>query len=382
MVHKSVVEVIRKEVSCLEDLRVLGRCDHSLFDIIVLTLCGVLAGCEGWESIVLHAKDRKEWFSQFLVLKNGIPHPTTFSRVFERLCPESFQRLLLAVAGELRSAFEDKVILSIDGKALRHSFDKSIGQNHIHVVSAYDGGSGVTIGQVATACKSNEITAIPKLLELIDVSGAVVTLDAMGCQREIVGKIVAQEGDYIISLKGNQSTLHDQVKGFFSDVTMEDLEKQPSSSILYTVEKGHGRVDERAYVIVKDVAWIDGRSKWANLNCIGMVTSRRTANGKTSEEKRYFITSIEPEVRLFEKGVRGHWSIENSSHYVLDVTFREDDSRIRRDNSPDNMAVFRRLAIALLQNESSVKRSIKQKSRLAFRDDQYLEKVLRINPNE
>jgi predicted transposase YbfD/YdcC len=381
MTDKSVVEVIRKEISCLEDPRILGRCDHSLFDIVVLTLCGVIAGCEGWESIVLHAKDRKEWFSQFLVLENGIPHATTLSRVFERICPDSFQQVLQATASALRSAFEGKRIVSIDGKALRHSFDKSIGQNHIHIVSAYDGGSGVTIGQVSTACKSNEITAIPKLLELIDISGAVVTLDAMGCQKEIVRKIVAQGGDYIISLKGNQSTLHDQVKGFFSDTTMEDLEQRPGSSILYTVEKGHGRVEERAYAIVNDVAWIDGRSKWENLNSIGMVISRRTINGKISEEKRHFIASIEPDVALFEKGVRGHWSIENSSHYVLDVSFREDDSRIRRDYSPENMAIFRRLAVALLQNENSTKRSIKQKSRLAFRDDQYLEQVLRINPN-
>jgi predicted transposase YbfD/YdcC len=351
-----------------------------LFDIVVLTLCGVIAGCEGWESIVLHANDRKEWFSQFLVLKNGIPHATTFSRVFERLCPDSFQKVLLATASVLRSALDGKTILSIDGKALRHSFDKSLGQSHIHIVSAYDSGSGITIGQVATACKSNEITAIPKLLDLIDVSGAVVTLDAMGCQRDIVAQIVAQGGDYIISLKGNQSTLHDQVKEFFSEITMGDLEKRPGSSVLYTTEKGHGRIEERAYAIVKDVAWINGRSKWANLNCIGMIISRRTIKDTISEERRYYITSIEPNVALFEKGVRGHWLIENSSHYVLDVTFREDDCRIRRDYSPENLAVFRKLAIALLQNETSVKRSIKQKSRLAFRDDRYLEQVLRINP--
>jgi len=158
------------------------------------------------------------------VLKNGIPHATTFSRVFERLCPEQFQKVLLATASALRSAFDGKTILSIDGKALRHSFDRSIGQGHIHIVSACDSGSGITIGQIATACKSNEITAIPKLLDLIDVSGAVVTLDAMGCQREIVAQIEAQGGDYIISLKGNQSILHDQVKEFFSEITIADLE--------------------------------------------------------------------------------------------------------------------------------------------------------------
>jgi hypothetical protein len=181
MVSKSVLEVIRKEVSYLPDPRVVGRCYHSLFDIIVMTLCGVVAGgCEGWSDISLHAQDREAWFKQFLILENGIPHNDTFRRLYERLCPIAFQRLLIAVASSLREAFAGAII-SIDVKALRHSFDNTIGQKHVHLVSAYDGASGVTLAQVATATKSNEITAIPKLLELVDISGATVTLNAMGC---------------------------------------------------------------------------------------------------------------------------------------------------------------------------------------------------------
>ena len=332
MANKSVLEVIRKEVSCLPDLRVIGRCDHSLFDIVVMTLCGVIAGCEGWSDISLNAKDREEWFRKFLILENGVPHSDTFRRVYERLCPIAFQRLLIAVAKSLRDAFEGAII-SIDGKSLRHSFDNNIGQKHVHLVSAYDGGCGVTLAQIATATKSNEITAIPKLLDLVDISGATVTLDAMGCQTAIAEDIINREGDYIISLKGNQSSLHDQVQEYFSEATMESLESKTSSSILYTVEKGHGRIEERTYVIVQDVDWIEGISKWKKLNCIGMVISRRTVKGKVSEERRHFITSTLPDVALFEKGVRGHWYIENSSHHVLDVTFSEDASRIRRDYS-------------------------------------------------
>ena len=378
MESKSVLEVIRREVSCLPDPRVVGRCDHSLFDIIVMTLCGVIAGCEGWADIAQHAQDREEWFRKFLILENGIPHNDTFRRLYERLCPTAFQRLLIAVAKSLRETFEGAII-SIDGKALRHSFDRNIGQKHIHLVSAYDGDSGVTLAQVATATKSNEITAIPKLLELVDISGATVTLDAMGCQTDIAKEIVKRDGDYIISLKGNQSNLHDQVREYFSDVTMESLESKPSSSILYTVEKGHGRIEERAYVIIQDIDWIEGRSKWEKFNCIGMVISRRTVKSQVSEERRHFITSTPPNVALFEKGVRGHWLVENSSHYVLDVSFSEDASRIRRDYSPENMAIVRRLANGLLKNEATAKRSIKQKLKLANRDVVYIEKVLRMN---
>jgi predicted transposase YbfD/YdcC len=347
-----------------------------LIDIIVIVLCGVITGCEGWKDIVEHAEDRKDWFSKFLTLEHGIPSHDTLERVFERLWPDEFQDLLMAVALALHETFEGKVI-SIDGKTLRGSFDTAIGQRNLHTVTAYVGECGVTLAQVATDVKSNEITAIPELLDLIDVQGAVVTLDAMGCQTKIVDKIVENGGDYIISLKGNQGTFHEAIKDYFGETSMEDLETLNLSSVLQTTDKGHGRIEERSYVIVGDIDWLPGRSKWRNLTTIGMVITRRTVGPKVSEERRYFIASIQPDVELFERGVRGHWHIENSSHYVLDVTFGEDHSRIRRDYAPENMATVRRLANGLLKNENNSKASIKTKTRRAMRRTDYLETLLR-----
>lgn len=373
---KCVIETIRRVVSCIEDPRVEGRTDHAFFDIIVLVLCGVIAGHEGWQAIEDHARDREEWFRRFLKLEHGIPSHDTLRRLFERLWPDEFQVVLYELARELHGTFSGKVV-SIDGKTLRGSFDKGIGQRSLHSVSAFCGQCGVTLAQLATGTKSNETTAIPELLDLIDVNGAVVTLDAMGCQTKIVDKVVERGADYIIGLKGNQTTLHGAVKEYFSEASVEYLENCPLSSVLTTTEKAHGRIEERTYVIVGDVAWLPGYRQWKNLASIGMVIARRTGgSGEVSEERRYFISSLPPDVLLFEKGVRGHWSVENSSHHVLEVTFGEDRSRIRRDNAPENMAIVRRLANGLLQNEHSQKLSVKAKMQKANRRTDYLETVL------
>jgi predicted transposase YbfD/YdcC len=342
-----------------------------------MALCGVIAGCDGWQAIEDHAHDRKEWFLKFLELKHGVPSHDTFERLFERMCPEEFQRLLLEVAKELHEMLSGKNI-SIDGKTIRGSYDKALDQGQLHVLSAYVGECGVTLAQIATDVKSNEITAIPGLIDLIDIQGAVVTLDAMGCQTKIADKIIRGGGDYVIGLKGNQGTLRDSVENFFSNNTMENLEKSDHASVLYHVEKGHGRIEERAYVIIDDVEWLENLKSWNGLKTIGMVISRRTINDKTSEERRYFIGSIEADVLLFEQAVRGHWSIENSSHYILDVSFNEDKSSIRRDNAPENMAVLRRVANGLLTNEKSTKLSVKGKIRKANRSTDYLEMILGI----
>lgn len=246
-------------------------------------------------------------------------------------------------------------------------------------MSAYEPESGFTLAQLATDAKSNKITAIPKLLDKRQVTGAVVTLDAMGCQTAIVNKVVEKSADYVISLKGNQGMLHDQVSTYFDDASMEYLQLLDHASVLHTVKKEHGRIEERSYVIVNDTDALTGKSGWTNLNCIGMVISRRTnlSDQTVSEERRHFIASIPPDVELFKRAVRDPWMIENGSHFVLDVTFGEDKSRIRRDNSPENVAVLRRLANGLLKNETSVERSIKQKILKVNRDVAYLYKVLK-----
>ena len=372
-----MIETIRRVISCIEDPRKERRKLHSLFDIVVMTLCGTIAGCTSWIAIADHANDRESWFREFLELPNGIPSHDTFERVFSLLWPDEFQRVLRHVAEALHEELSGGII-ALDGKVLRGSFDEFAQQKQIHTVSAYSVDHGVTLAMVSTCVKSNEITAIPELLDMIDVRGAVVTLDAMGCQTEIVAKIKEQGGDYVISLKGNQGSLHESVKDYFSETSLQDLQELEHSSVLYTAEKGHGRVEERAYVIVNDTSWIPGISSWEGLQSIGMVVSNRTVNGKSSkEERRHFICSIAPDVELFEKATRGHWAIENESHHVLDVTFKEDQSRIRRDNAPENMAVVRRLANGLLKNENTANTSTPRKQMKANRSTDYMQKVLR-----
>jgi predicted transposase YbfD/YdcC len=297
--------------------------------------------------------------------------------VFSLLWPDEFQTVLLRVAEALHEELSGGII-SIDGKVLRGSFDEFANQKRIHTVSAYSADHGVTLAMVSTLTKSNEITAIPELLDLIDVQGAVVTLDAMGCQTAIVSKIIEKGGDYVISLKGNQGTLHKAVEEYFSETSLEYLQELKYSSVLYTTEKGHGRVEERAYVIVNETDWIPGISAWKGLNSIGMVITKRTVGDKPAkEERRHYICSIRPDVELFEKASRGHWAIENESHHVLDVTFKEDQSRIRRDNAPENMAIIRRLANGLLKNEKSANTSTPRKQMKANRSIEYLLKVLK-----
>jgi predicted transposase YbfD/YdcC len=359
----------------MKDHRVGGRTLHALPDVITVVLCGVIAGCESWEGIEEHARDREEWLRSFLELRNGIPSHDTMERVFRYMWPEEFRELLMGLSGALHETFSGKLI-SIDGKSLRGSFDRILGQRMKHIVSAYVAESGATISQVTTEEKSNEITAIPELLNLIDIEGATVTLDAMGCQTSIVSEIVEKGGDYVIGLKGNQGNLHESVERYFADVSPEECEKSDDTSVLYHVEKGHGRIEERVYVIDEKVRWLPGFSKWAGLRSIGMVMSKRTIGDKQTSERRYYISSLPCDVESFAQAVRNHWQIENGLHHVLDVSFGEDRSRIRSSYAPENMAVIRRMANALLRTDTTPKRTMKAKIRRANRLPEYLQQIL------
>lgn len=372
---QSAVEVIQGVVSELEDPRVVGRTLHSLVDIFVIALCGVLSGGESWEEIVDHAEDRKEWLGGFLELRNGIPSHDTVERVFQRMWPEELHRLLEGLSGALHETFSGEIV-SIDGKSLRGSFDRLLNQRMKHVVSAYVGESGVTIAQVAVSEKSNEITAIPEILKLIDIEGATVTLDAMGCQTAIVADISDKNGDYVIGLKGNQGELHKAVEQFFASVTFEDCMRDSDPTVFLSVDKGHGRIEERAYFIDDDVNWLPGFSRWSGLSSIGMVISRRAIGEKVTEERRFFISSLAPFAEPFAKAVRQHWLIENGSHYVLDVTFGEDRSRIRRDFAAENMAIIRRVAHTLIKTDTTTRMSVRRKIRRANRSTEYLARIL------
>jgi predicted transposase YbfD/YdcC len=370
-----VVEVVRRIVSEMKDPRVLGRTQHSMVDILVLSLCGVLSGSESWQEIVDHAEDREEWLRGFLELRNGIPSHDTIERLFQRMWPEELHRLLVGLSGALHETFSGEII-SIDGKSLRGSFDRLIGQKMKHLVSAYIGESGVTAAQVAVSEKSNEITAIPEIFKVIDIAGSTVTLDAMGCQTAIVSEIRDKKGDYVIGLKGNQGDLHKAVEQFFGSTAFEDCVGDDDATVFFSVEKGHGRIEERAYFIDDNVKWLPGFSKWAGLSSIGMVISRRTVGETSTEERRFFISSLPAIAKPFAKAVRQHWSIENGSHYVLDVTFGEDRSRIRRDFAAENMAVMRRVANALMKTDKASRMSTRRKIRRANRSTEYLARIL------
>ena len=302
---------------------------------------------------------RLSWFQERGLLKNGIPVDDTIARIISRINPEELQNSFINWMQSLSKKTKGKVI-AIDGKTVRHSFDKKKKKSAIHMVSAFATANGIVLGQKKTNEKSNEITAIPELLQLIDIKGGIVTIDAMGCQKEIANKITEKQADYVLAVKDNQKNLHEEVKDFF--LTAIDHEfKNVDYDYFEETTKGHGRIEQRRYWISDNLEGINKAKEWSNLQTIGMVESKRTIGDKTSIEKRFFISSMEPKARHFANAVREHWAIENSLHWVLDVSFREDDSRIRRDYSSENISVFRHIVLNALRNDKKTKKSIKAK---------------------
>jgi predicted transposase YbfD/YdcC len=357
----------------LEDPRVVARCDHKLIDIIAIAICGVICSADTWEDIEAYGKAKEDWLRTFLELPEGIPSHDTFNRVFRFIDPAKFQECFLSWIQSVSNAMNGSVI-AIDGKTVRHSYDSANEKPAIHMISAWAHKNHMVLGQLKVDDKSNEITAIPELLEILDVNGCIVTIDAMGCQKEIAGKIVDGGGDYVLAVKGNQGTLYDDIKLYF-----DNMEKCKSEYDFHRkVEKGHGRIETREHWITSDVEWLDPKGKWKNLSSIGMVRSERLVNKEKSAEIRYYITSREFSAEKFGEVVRSHWGIENSLHWVLDMAFREDESRVRKDNAPENLALLRRIALNLLKQEKTKKRGIAGKRRLAGWDNAYLNKILGI----
>ena len=337
----------------LPDPRMAKKVRHKLSDIIAITLCGVVCGANDWVSIQKYGKCKKDWFQTFLELPNGIPSHDTFGRVFALLSTEALEKHFIDWVNSIAQKIEG--VVAIDGKQLRRSYDTRSDKAAIHMVSAWASNTGLVLGQVKTEEKSNEITAIPALLELLELKGCIVTLDAMGCQKKIVEKIVEKEADYVISLKGNQSKLHDEVYEFFQqshETNFDGLTMQYHE----TEEKNHGRVEIRRYWIV-DIPpdQFPQAGDWKNLRTIGIVETERHTKEKENREFRLYISSLECNATLFASAVRNHWGIENSLHWVLDVAFREDECRVRKDNAPQNLAIIRHFAQNLLKNEKSGK---------------------------
>ena len=347
---------------------------HQLSDILVIAICAVICGAEGWEDIEEYGKAQAEWFEEVLDLPHGIPCDDTFRRVLSRLDPDELTQCFIAWS-EALSDMSNGDIVSIDGKTLRHSFDHAASKAAIHMVSAWAHANRLVLGQLTVEAKSNEITAIPKLLQLLDLQGATVTIDAMGCQKEIAQAITDQGADYVLALKENHQTLYDDVKLFLDDAKATDF-VEIAHACVATVDGDHGRIETRTYWVTSAIEWLGAKASWAKLHSIGMVESRREIAGTTSTDTRFFLTSLPGDAERFAQAVRQHWGIENSLHWVLDASFDEDACRIRKDKGAQTFAVLRHIALNLLRRERHHKRGIKARRKRAGWDRAYLLQVL------
>jgi len=369
---------IRRHFASLKDPRRKHRRRHHLLDIIVIALCGVIANCNSWLDIETFARKRQDWLRRFLQFPNGVPSHDTFERVFARLDPLALQRCLLDWLKSISTALGLKHI-AIDGKTARHSGSPTRGLGALHIVSAWAVEQDLTLGQVMVAEGSNEIPAIPALLELLDLKGALVSLDAEGCQKEIAAKIVAAGGDYVLTVKGNQPHLREDIEDCFTRAIESDFEEVHYDEY-ESEETGHGREEKRSYIVIYEPEGLRHKHEWEKLKVIGMCYSERTEGGKTSEELRYFIGSRVMSARRYGDTVRGHWRIENSQHWRLDVIFGEDDSRIQQRNAQANFALLRKLALSLLKRHPGTE-SIRRKRLAASYDTAFLEEILSSNAN-
>ena len=346
---------------------------HKLSDILVIAVCAVLSGAESYPAIEDFGSEREGWLSQFLELPAGIPSHDTFNRVLRLLDPVELQSCFLRWMQAVAEVTDGEVV-AIDGKALRRSFGKGTAKRAIHMVSAWATANGVVLGQRKVDTKSNEITAIPALLALLALKGCIVTIDAMGCQRAIAQKIVEQGADYVLALKGNQPTLEQAVKHFF--LTGPEAEAHWSQSDYHEhTEHGHGRVETRRAWISADLDAELRAAAWPGLQSIGLVEATRTVGEKTAVEQRFYLSSLPPQAGEFAQAVRKHWGIENQLHWTLDVTFREDQSRLRTGYGAENFAVLRHIALNLLRQEPSAKSLPRKRLACALNPD-YLLKVL------
>lgn len=347
---------------------------HPLINIVTIALCAVIAGADDFVTIAAWGRQKRAWLARFLDLSGGIPSHDRFNAIFKTIKPAEFERCLLSWVTSLHEVTAGQLV-AIDGKTLRQSFDKADAKSAIHMVSAWATANHISLGQVIVDQKSNEITAIPKLLELLDVSGCLVTIDAMGCQAEIAGKIVEGKADYVLAVKANQPTLHEGIVGFFLD-HMEDDFARVKVSRHETKEHGHGRDEHRTYYVCDVPDDLPDRARWKGLKRIGVAISDTTRSGKSCDDVRYYILSKKLNARCFGAAVRGHWGIENSLHWQLDMSFNEDRSRIRKGHADTNFAIVRRMALSLLKNEKSQKVGVKTKRLTAGWNDDYLEQVL------
>ncbi|MDP8034604.1 ISAs1 family transposase [Pasteurella atlantica] len=361
--------------SIIKDPRIERCKKHALIDILFLSICAVLSGAEGWEDIEDFGHVKLDWLRRYLPFHNGIPKHDTIARVMSRLEPEAIQTCFINWVKELITEVDGEII-AIDGKSARGSFSTKNRKDSLHMVSAWSCENGLVLGQQKVEGKSNEITAIPKLLDLLDVKGATITLDAMGCQHAIINKIHSKGADYVVSLKGNQGQLNKEVKAWFHKCHREQF-ANVGHSIYEHITSGHGRIEERRCIQLEiDKNWLTEHKKWANIQTVICIEAKCHIGEKVTIENRYYISSLSLNAERLNSIIRNHWAIENSLHWTLDMTFHEDNSRIRRGNAAEVMNAFRKLALNIVKTDTTRKASMKRKLKMAALDDNFRAQLL------
>ena len=361
---------MKEIISEIVDTRQQAQIRHDLYEIIAMTIAAVIGNCDGWDEIEDFCKSKESWLRERMGLKleHGIPSEMTFARVWGQIDPESFKKCFTQWAGYIHERLTGEII-SIDGKTVCGS--KSEERRPIHMISAWATEQELVLGQMCVEEKTNEITTVPLLLDLLDINGCIITADAKSCQKEITKKIIDGKGDYVLSLKENQPTLYEYTDTYFKDA-LDHPQWYPEMTSCETVNKGHGRIEKRIYYLSPDLSGLETAPEWSGLASIGMVRSQVTSGETQTVETRYAITSMR-DVEAFAHAMRTHWSIENGLHYCLDVSFNEDHSRIRKDHAPDNLAVVRHFALSALKQLPEPKRaSIKRKRKLCAYDTDLL----------
>lgn len=376
----SIILILQK----VDDPRIERTRKHHLCDILFISLCAVICGGESFEDMEEFGNAKEEWFRQYLELPNSIPSHDTFNRVYQLLDPLVFQDCLIRWTQGVRERIPGEIV-AFDGKAQRRARNKN--ENLHYIVNAWAGENRLLLGQYKVGGKSNEITAIPELLRILELSGCIITCDAMGCQKSIAKEIIGADADYVLALKGNHETAHGEISAYLLDLVMEkETPRAPGAAPAHEaarlleswseVEKDHGRTTTRHYHQSDQIEWFEEKQEWEGLRTFGMVKTITEQNGKTTEEERYYLCSIGLDVRCFAKAVRGHWGVENRCHWVLDVIFKEDESRARSGHAAQNLGTTRGLSMNLIRKESTHRRGIKGRVKRAGWDNRYLEMIL------